>query len=330
MNLFAILDVLPTLAPRMSPYLFSTRNSQYLAELICKEMSMTKRKNIERWQFDDGEEYYRIDIDDRAELMGSDAIMIGSTHTDTDLLEVYRVGCGLAEHGTDRRIFIIPFFGYSTMERAVKPGEVVTAKKNARMLSSIPNNGRGNVFLFMDVHTPGLIHYFEGDCLRYELHSDRLLIEAVETLKLKDPMFASADLGRPQRVRTFADHFGTDIAMISKARHQKQTIIETVVGEVTDKCVVIYDDMTRSGGTLIKAAEAYIEAGAKEVYAVMSHLAFTSEKVVDAILDSPIKKIISTNSHPMSQSPIIAASDRFIICDIAPLFAAGIEKLIAK
>ncbi|MBU6389873.1 ribose-phosphate pyrophosphokinase-like domain-containing protein, partial [Patescibacteria group bacterium] len=126
----------------MKASIFSTQSSRYLAELIASRLSDTSRlERTERWAFDDGEQYYRLDIAGRTELMGRDAIFVSSTHTDHDLLEMYRVGCGLADHGTARRIFVIPYFGYSTMEREVQLGEIVTAKKNARLLSAMPNTG---------------------------------------------------------------------------------------------------------------------------------------------------------------------------------------------
>jgi len=91
--------------------------------------------------------------------------------------------------------------GYSTMERAVLPGEVVSAKTNICMMSSIPSTGLGNVFLFLDLHVQGLLHYFEGPCVRVELYAEEVLVNGVKSLGLEKFMFASADLGRPKWVR---------------------------------------------------------------------------------------------------------------------------------
>lgn len=152
-------------------------------------------------------------------------VYVSSTHNDEDLLELIRVGSALAGYGSRKRIFCIPFFGYSTMERAVKLGEVVTAKVNCRLLSAIPNTASGNTFLFLDLHVAGLLHYFETDCVRALLTAVDLLEEAlfewlatattvekggesdgaedgggnVSDAKLShNLLFASADLGRPK------------------------------------------------------------------------------------------------------------------------------------
>jgi hypothetical protein len=55
--------------------------------------------------------------------MGKDAIYVGSLHNDEDILEILRVGTQLAMCGTNRRVFLIPFYGYATMNRQQRPGE---------------------------------------------------------------------------------------------------------------------------------------------------------------------------------------------------------------
>ena len=64
--------------------------------------------------------YYRIDVEDRFELVGRDVVYVASTEEDAQFLELVRVGCALAAYGARRRIFVIPFMGYSTMERQVR------------------------------------------------------------------------------------------------------------------------------------------------------------------------------------------------------------------
>ena len=223
---------------------------------------------------------------------------------------------------------MIPYFGYSTMERAVLPGEVVTAKINVSMLSSIPNTGDGNVFLMLDLHTAGIIHYFEGPCIRMELYAESALIEGIKRLQLQRGtfMFASADLGRPLWVQTFARYFDTGIAFIRKSRQYETVKIVDVIGDVENKHVIIYDDMTRSASTLINAAEAYMSRGALSCYAVLSHLALNNDTVVDKLLHSPIIKILATNSHQMSQCSAVKSNpDRFLILDISSTFEMAIR-----
>jgi len=310
---------------------FHTRSSAEFARRLARRI-ICDEGEIERRQFANGEEYYRICISSRQELAGADAIIVSSLTNDAEILEVFRVGCELASLGTRRRIFVIPYLGYSTMERAVHPGEIVTARANARLLSAIPSSGLGNTFLFCDLHVSGILQYFEGPCVTMELYSNAFLIESIhqnilgKLIPENAPIvFGSADLGRPLWVESFATNFGTDLAFIRKKRnHEDISTIGTPIGEVKDKYVIIYDDMTRSAGTLINAAECYLAAGAIQVFAVLSHLALASEDVIDKIEASCLQAVVTTNSHPMALHPKVRASKKFFVSDITSLFGNAI------
>eukprot|EP00475_Leptophrys_vorax_P001247 TRINITY_DN10666_c0_g2_i1.p1 TRINITY_DN10666_c0_g2~~TRINITY_DN10666_c0_g2_i1.p1 ORF type:complete len:237 (+),score=28.51 TRINITY_DN10666_c0_g2_i1:54-713(+) len=217
------------------------------------------------------------------------------------------------------------------MERQVLPGEVITAKVNARILSSIPNSKLGNIFLFMDLHVQSLLQYLEGPCTRMELYAEQALLDGIRReLDLQQPfMFASADLGRPLWVESFARKFDVDVAFVRKSRSMQETTVLGVVGEVAGKHVIIYDDMTRTGGTLIKAAQAYMDKGATQVSAVLSHFALASEEVLHSLVNSCISVIITTNTHPMSQHPeVLAPGSKFRVVDVAPTFVRAIQQLM--
>ena len=313
----------------MQPFIIATEASEYFGRKIAEKIGGLP-VSLVRSRFGDGERYYRINQEARTTLMGRNVVIVGSTHTDEDFLEICRVGETAAKGGARRVIYAIPFFGYSTMERAVNPGEIVTAKWNARTLSGISSGDERNVFLFLDLHTAGLIHYFEGTALAFELYAEPVLTEAIRELSLQNFIFASADLGRPRWVETFANIFGTDIAFIRKTRDFESTEVKTVIGEVAGKNILIYDDMVRSGKSLVKAAEAYIACGAKSVSAAVSHLAFTGEVAANRILASPIQKIVGTNSHPMSQLSVVQASGKCLVLDVAEVFADAISRILAR
>jgi ribose-phosphate pyrophosphokinase len=141
-------------------------------------------------------------------------------------------------------------------------------------------------------------------------------------------MFGSADLGRPRWVETFANHYGADLALVRKKRIFKKTQVEGVIGDVRGTNVVIYDDMTRSGESLIQSADAYLERGALSVCAILSHLALNNPSVIDLLEYSKIRRIVALNSHPMSMEERVQRSKKFIIKDISPNYARAIEQLL--
>ncbi|KAH0786669.1 putative ribose-phosphate pyrophosphokinase [Histomonas meleagridis] len=323
----------------MNDILFlSTPKSEYFQNLIydhlIKKNFQVSKLAIKRSSFPDGEQYYRLDVQSNFQLLGKTAIYVCALINDADILEVVRVGSTLAQYGVRRRIFVIPFLAYSTMERAVMPGEVVTAKCTIQMLSSIGSMGNGNVFLLFDLHTAGLLHYFEGSCIRLEVYGQKCLQKSLPQLGFdpKTYMFASADLGRTAWVNAFARDNGTGVAFIRKVRTHKDGKVSTsvceIIGNVKGYHLIIYDDMTRTGGTLIHAAEAYLANGALTVDVMVSHLALIGEKEINDLINSPIRKIIATNSHPQTQHPLIKSSDKFIIIDASLEFEIFLEEIL--
>src|SRR5437868_10337997 len=95
---------------------------------------------VKRERFPDGERYLKIEDD--VELR--DVILLGGTIGDADVLEVFDLACTAVAEGARSLTLVIPYFGYSTMERATSRGEVVGAKTRARLLSAIPRAHAGN------------------------------------------------------------------------------------------------------------------------------------------------------------------------------------------
>jgi phosphoribosylpyrophosphate synthetase len=105
---------------------------------------------VERRVFPDGETYLRLPLSDRSGFIGHTVILLGATESQASIDELYRLGCAAVKYGASRLVLTIPYFGYSTMERATKPGEVVSAKTVARQLSAIPHAPSGNWVVLMD------------------------------------------------------------------------------------------------------------------------------------------------------------------------------------
>src|SRR3954466_3146358 len=107
----------------MKPLLFSTTRYAYLKSNMMHGAAFDDGL-IDRKVFPDGESYHRILTD----VGGRDAIIIGGTIDDVETMELYDIACGLEQGGCVSLTLVIPYFGYSTMERAVKTGELVKAK----------------------------------------------------------------------------------------------------------------------------------------------------------------------------------------------------------
>jgi ribose-phosphate pyrophosphokinase len=309
----------------MGAVLVSTVSSLPFARRLAARLDVAV-SGVERQHFPDGEQYLRFDIDDRFRLLGQDVVIIGATESGTSLDEVYRLGCAAVKHGARSLVLVIPYFGYSTMERAVRPGEVVAAKVVARQLSAIPRAPRGNWVLLMDLHSAGIVHYFEGETVTLELYAEPKIVEAIAGLGLKRLCLASTDMGRAKWVESLANRLHAPVALIHKKRLSgSQTRVSAVVGDVDGLDVVVYDDMIRTGGSLIQAAQAYRQAGAASVWAVTTHLVLPAG-TIERLEAAPLERVIGTDTHPSHQ--LVEGRARFQVVCVADLFADVVRRLV--
>jgi ribose-phosphate pyrophosphokinase len=299
--------------------IFSTQKYQYLAQKLVA-MGNLEAGQVEVKYFPDGERYQRLLTD----VAGRDVILLGGTISDNDTLEYYDLACAIEKQGASSLVMLIPYFGYSTMERAVKKGEVVTAKSRARLLSAIPNTGKGNHVLLLDLHTEGLPHYFEGDIQPTHVYAKDLVIEACREFGGNDFTLACTDAGRAKWVESLANDMGVQAAFVFKKRLSgDSTSITGINADVVGKTVVIYDDMIRTGGSLIKAAEAYKEAGATAIYAVTTHGIFPNDALTKIKNSGLFQKLACTDSH---YNVTLLEDDFLVIKSVAKIFHPKLVK----
>ena len=274
-------------------------------EAIFRDRVKTGKITVEK--FPDGESYHRLD----EKVEDENIVIIGGTITDEETMELFDLGCAMSLGGAKTLTIIIPYYGYSTMERGVKPGEIVKAKTRALLLSSIPQTTR-NKIVFMDLHSEGIPYYLEGNTKQDHIYTKELIMKMCKDAGGDDFVLGSTDAGRAKWVESLANEMGVQCAIITKRRLSgSKTEISNINADVKGKKVVIYDDMIRTGGSLIGAAEAYKAAGAEEVYAVATHgvlpsvakspklLAKYSNDIVFKLFESKaFNKIFVTNTHP--------------------------------
>ncbi|HEU4533246.1 MAG TPA: ribose-phosphate diphosphokinase [Polyangiaceae bacterium] len=292
----------------------SLRDYEYLGAELAAALDV-RTGAVERKTFPDGEHYRRFegDVDQRH------VVLVGGTASDEATLELYDLAGAAVGHGASRLTLVVPYFGYSTMERAVRPGEVVTAKARARLLSSLPRPPHGVRVLMLDLHSEGIPYYFEGGIATCHVYGKSLVAAAARRFCGGDDfVLASTDAGRAKWVESLSSDLGVRAAFVYKRRLAgDRTEITGVSADVAGRKVVVYDDMIRTGGSLLSAARAYREAGAVEIFAVCTHGLFPGE-ALDRLADSGLfAGIASTDSHPRARA---LAGPRLAVSSCAPLF----------
>lgn len=293
--------------------LFYTESYEYLANRFSSKFIKGK---LTRKNFSDGESYARFDED----LKNCDVFILGGTTSDKDLMDIYDLACAASMYGSKSLNLIIPYYGYSTMERAVKKGEVVKAKTRVRILSSIPKAKENNTIFLFDLHVSGLVHYFENGTKSVHMYGKTLLDQVFEEVDRNNLMLASPDEGRAKWVSSLAQEYSLPHAISMKHRDGEKITNLGVNTDVTGKDILIYDDMIRSGNTIIEAAKNYKANGAKNIYVLASHGVFSSTKLMDSDL---IEKVFVSNSHPRA---ISIQSSKLKILNISSIIEGYIDE----
>lgn len=239
-------------------------------ETLARNIAGRLRKElteITRKRFSDGESFVRIG----ESIRGEDCFIIQSTcnPTNDNLMELLLIIDAL-KRGSAKTISVItPYFGYARQDRKCEPRVPISARLVADMIETA---GADRVIV-IDVHAAQVQGFFNIPV--DNIFASNTFIKYLQSLgdELSDPLIASPDAGGVVRARYLAKRAGYEgLAIVDKRREKaNESEVMNVIGDVTSKDVIIVDDMIDTGGTLLKAASAFKNAGAKSVRACITH-----------------------------------------------------------
>jgi len=214
---------------------------------------------------------------------------------------------------------IMPYYGYSRQDRKARSRQPISAKLVANLLETA---GATRV-LAMDLHASQIQGFFDIPIDNFRAMP--ILVEYFKKKNLEDIVIVSPDHGGAVRARKMGDNMGCQIAIIDK-RRPKANVSEVMglVGDVKNKTAIIIDDMIDTAGSITKAAQAVIDAGAKEVYAACTH-PLLNGSAIERIENSVLKEVVCTNTIKLDDSKKV---DKIIQLSIGKLFAQGVINII--
>lgn len=308
--------------------LLASKKYDYLKHKILASTKGFNNIEVEESRFPDKERYFRIR--NSSEIAGKPVVYICGTVNDEAIFEAYNMSCTLVREGCSSLHLVLPYFGYSTMERAVRSGEIVSAKNIAHLFSSIPLSSHGNYIYMVDLHSLGTQYYFEQNMHPIHLTTEPIIDKMIADIqkKHKNVVLASTDMGRAKLVEKMCNRLGLDGAYIMKKRLSgSETVVEALNADVKGRDVIIFDDMIRSGSSIINAAKAYKSIGAKKVYVIVVH-GILVEGAIDSLKSSGvIEGLYCTNTHANTAR----ITDDFVhIYDMSEIIVNGLKCLCSN
>jgi ribose-phosphate pyrophosphokinase len=310
------------MAAMTEPKLISGNANRPLAQAIARRMSVHRgvpvglvNARVER--FNDQEIFVEVFENVRGEDMF--IIQPTSNPANDNLMELLIIADALRRSSAARITAVIPYFGYARQDRRTKARTPISAKLVANL---IVESGIERV-LTLDLHAAQIQGFF--DIPVDNLYSAPIFALDVEHHfrgRLDSLTVVSPDVGGVTRARELATRVGAGLAVVDKRRSAPGEIAEmTVIGEVAGRTCIIVDDICDTAGTLVKAAETLVQAGAGEVHAYITH-GVLSGPAVERVGASVMRSLVVTDS--IEATPAVRAARNIRIVPTAPMFAQAI------
>lgn len=282
----------------MNMKIFSGGNKP-LTEQICEELGVTM-DDVYHHTFPSGEKFCQF----KTNIRGDDVFLIqgvdGNESANDSLMRLLVMADAAKRSSAARITAVMPMSFYSRQDRKTASRVPISAKLAANLIQAAGINR----VLTMDIHAPQIQGFYDipFDCLEFQ----PVLMEYLKSfIDMNNAIVVSPDIGAVKRSEKYAKSLKTGMALIAKIRKNDTEVeLEHFIGDVKDKDCIIVDDLTESAGTLVQAAKACKDRGAKSVTCAVTH---------NCITEVGMNRLIENMYHPNVLKEIVI--DRFIHSD---------------
>ncbi|MBC7297435.1 MAG: ribose-phosphate diphosphokinase [Demequina sp.] len=296
----------------------SGRAHPELAEHVAEELGIEAVPTT-AYTFANGELYVRFG----ESVRGADAFVLQSHAAPINeaIMEQLIMVDALKRASAQRITVIAPSYGYARQDKKHKGREPISA----RLMADLFKTAGADRIMSVDLHTSQIQGFFDGPV--DHLWAMPLLAQYVRSRVAPDNLtIVSPDAGRVRLADQWSDYLGSPLAIIHKRRDPavpNQVKVHELVGEVEGRSCVLVDDMIDTGGTIIQAANALFENGAKDVIVASTH-GLLSGPAVERLRDSGITEVVVTDTLPI---PDEKRFDTLTVLSIAPLIARAVREV---
>ena len=288
---------------------------------LCKDIARQLKlklvnSNIRR--FVDGEVY--VEINENIRGISIFVVQSTSNPANDNLMELLICIDALRRSSAKNITAVIPYFGYARQDRKVVPRTAISAK----LVSNLITNAGADRIVTVDLHSGQIQGFF--DIPVDNLFATPIFARHIKNkMKLKNLICVSPDVGGVERTRALSRRINSTIGIIDKRRPAPgKSEVMNIIGNVKNKDCVIIDDIIDSGGTIVNAAQALKNKGAKDIYVYITH-GVLSGNAVEKIEKSKIKKLITTDT--IDNSKKISKSKKIEIISIAPIISEAMKRI---
>jgi ribose-phosphate pyrophosphokinase len=256
-------------------------------------------------------------------VRGEDVFVIQSTSypANDNLMELLICIDALTRASAKRITAVMPYFGYARQDRKTGGRTPISAK----LVANLVTRAGADRVLTMDLHA-GQIQGF------FDIPTDNLLPTPVladdirrHYPKSDELMIVSPDVGGVVRARALAKRLNADLAIVDKRRSGPgESEVMNIIGDVSGRRCILFDDIVDSAGTLCNAAAALVEHGATEVSAYVTH-GVLSGAATERVSNSVMRELVVTDS--IEASDLVKGCKKIRVLGVAPLIGEAIRRI---
>jgi ribose-phosphate pyrophosphokinase len=282
---------------------------------MCERIAMLVAGEVgtlETRTFPDGESYVRVATN---VARRQTVIVCSLKQPNQTFLPLAFLADTLRDLGATSVGMIAPYLAYMRQDARFKPGEAVTSRSFADMLSR-----RVDWLLTVDPH----LH-------RIAALTDLYLIPAHVAHAARDigrwiadnvpsPLIIGPDAESAQWANDIAQTANAPATVLSKTRRGDTDVIESIpnLGDHRSRTPVLVDDIISTGRTMVAALEHLSEQGARAAWCIGVHAVFADD-AYDALKGAGAERVVTTNTIRHLSNGI----------DITPLIATQLRRLLS-
>lgn len=295
---------------------FSGSSNPELAEEICACLEIPLGKvHVSRFANDN----IFLQIQESVRECDVFVIQTASPPVSENIVELLILIDALRSASASRITAVLPYYPYVRSDKKDQPRISITAKLMAQLLRAA---GASRV-LTITLHSPQIQGFF--DVPVDHLQSTPVLCDYFSRLPcIRECVAVAPDAGSAKRAGMFAQRLDIPLAFVDKRRigNCDETLTRAVVGDVTDKHVIIFDDEISTAGSLMGAVKVLQEAGARDIYVGCTHGVLCGP-AIERIAKAPIREVVVTNTLPLTPEK---HHPKVRVLSVAPLFAEAIRR----
>ena len=296
--------------------IFSGRSNPDLALSIANTLNQSLGK-ISIRTFADGEIWVKYEEN----IRGCDVFIIQSTNGPSEnIMELSLMIDAAVRASADTVTVVIPYFGYGRQDRKDQPRVPISSRVIVDILTAMGTNR----IITLDLHSTQIQGFAK---IPFDnLYSRSVIFNAIqsESFDPENSVVLAPDIGSAKMSQGYAKNLGMHFALIDKRRFApNQVEINHLIGRLENMDVLIIDDMIDTAGTLVNAASAAINKGAKSVTAIATH-GVLSDPAIDRIERSDIKKVIITDTISVPKHKLI---DKLKIISVSNIFGQAVDRV---